>query len=115
MALRAPRARALLAVVVIVACALALVAHRKASSPPRTLGGPRVCKPTVDQLEAFARRATDTITRLRDRVQAVTAVRREPGGVVVRTEDTNRLANHDGGKVSFDCEGHVRVVWLDGG
>jgi hypothetical protein len=73
------------------------------------------CQLSTADLDAFERQAADTVSRLRDRVQKVTSVRSEHSLVVIRTEDTNRLAAHDGGKVSFDCRGHIELVWLDGG
>ena len=106
--------RTLIAATVIAALAVALVAHRSASRRSHALAQ-QSCQPSAGVIAADARRSIDTIARLRDRAQEVTSFTNTGNLVVVRTEDTNRLAPHDGGKVSFDCGGNVRLVWLDGG
>ena len=73
------------------------------------------CRLSRPDSVAIARRAVDTVTRLRGTAQRVTVLRRENGVVGIRTEDTSRAAFHDGGLVWFSCRGRVRLVWLDGG
>jgi hypothetical protein len=63
----------------------------------------------------LVRLATDTIATLRGRTQRVKRVTWTPDGLEIRTEDSDRLAAHDGGLAAFDCAGRLTFLWLDGG
>jgi type II secretory pathway component PulK len=107
-------ARTLIAVTVIAAICAALFARKEREGRSTALAQ-HVCQSTTSEIASDARRSVDTISRLRDRTQEVTSLVRTHDLVVIRTQDTNPLASHDGGKVSFDCNGRIRLVWLDGG
>lgn len=59
--------------------------------------------------------ARDTIAKLRGRTQFVRRVTPLPAGISVRTEDGDSTEIHDGGLVSFGCDGRITLIWLDGG
>jgi len=99
----------------VIAALVAAVAARRVSRRLAVASSYPSCAPSTRQLANFARLSVDTIARLRDHAQTPTLVTHEGGFTVVRTEDANPLADHDGGKVSFDCSGAVHFVWLDGG
>lgn len=72
------------------------------------------CEPTADTAR-LGQVARDTIAKLRGRAQFVRRVTPLREGMSVRTEDTDSSSIHDGGLVSFGCDGRVTEIWLDGG
>ena len=106
------RGRTLIAVTVVVAIVLAYAATRAMTHRPRRVAG---CGLDDRTIAAYSQRSIDTIGRLRAHAQDVETVVQDSTGVVIWTEDTSRQTVHDGGRVGFDCAGHVRLVWLDGG